>query len=96
MTGMQRDEQQTATATELLSIRMSRAALVAAVDAMLRYMVRVDLIACHNLESLVAECGSDLCVADMELLREAQRHGVSIQKRLQEALRREQRPGPAR
>jgi len=93
---MQRDEQQTAAATELLAIRVSRAALVAAVDAMLRYLVRVDLTTCHNLESLAAECGSDLCAADMELLQEAQRHGVSIEERLQEALRREQRPDPAR
>jgi len=96
MTDMQRDEQQAAAETELLAIRVSRAALVAAVDAMLRYVLRVDLTACHNLETLTVACGSDLCAADMELLRKAQRHGVSIEERLQEALRREQRPDPAR
>jgi hypothetical protein len=96
MTSMQRDEQQIAVETELVTIRVSQAALIAAVDAMLRYLVRVDLTTCHNLQSLEAECRSDLCAADMELLREAQRHGVSIEERLQEALRREQRLNPAR
>jgi hypothetical protein len=82
MTDGPRKEQRTAEATEILSIRVTRAACIAAVDAMLRYLVRVDLTTCHNLESLVAECGSDLCEADMELLREARRHGVSIKERL--------------
>jgi hypothetical protein len=93
---MQRDEEESAAATELLAVRLSRAALVAAVDALLRYVIRLDFTACHNLKSLVAECGSDLCAADMELLREAQRHGVDIRERVQEAVRRERSSDPAR
>jgi hypothetical protein len=68
--------------SDTLTICMSRAALVAAVDAVLHHVLRFDLAACHNLQALVAECSSPQCAADMELLRLAQNNGISIQERL--------------
>jgi hypothetical protein len=67
---------------EPLTLSMSRRALMAAVDAVLRHILDYGLTDCHNLELLTVECSSDLCAADVELLREAQRHGVSIEERL--------------
>ena len=65
-----------------LSIRMSRAALVATVDAMLHHIFQYELTDCHNLETLVAECSSAQCAADMEVLRLAHSNGVSVEERL--------------
>ena len=67
---------------EQIAVSLSRRALVAAVDAMLHHIIDYGLADCHDLKTLTAACSSELCAADMELLRVARKPGVNVTERL--------------
>jgi hypothetical protein len=65
-----------------VTLTLSNAAVVAAVDAIVNASFRYDFTACRNLETLVDECGGG-CADDMAFLRAARDAGVDVGARVE-------------